>query len=218
VSIWLRRFILALLGMALALAALIARVVLEGESEMSLSDAAFHEGDVLTATVHARRAASLYAPAAPHVSRAFDRLTAIATGAEATGQPEVAASAWRAMRAAALETRHAVAPHALELERANGNLARLEARPVEVTLAMDALVGQPPPASASGAPSFFGDAPGPLWSVLLVLGFGACALGVAALALRGLHSDGRLRWAGARYPLLVVGAGAVCWALALVNA
>src|SRR5450432_3358945 len=108
-------------------AALTARVILEGESELSESDAAFDRGELGPSINHARRSATLYAPGAPHVQHAYERLIAIATGAEAAGQPKTAFLAWQAVRGAALESRHVWLPRAGELDRANQNLSRLEA-------------------------------------------------------------------------------------------
>ena len=65
---------------ALALFAGVAtlRAVLDGERELALSDAAFDANDLHGAIQHARRAASAYAPCAPHVQRGYDRLLAVA--------------------------------------------------------------------------------------------------------------------------------------------
>ena len=125
----LRTIALSLLVIVLALAALTARAMLEGRRELAESDAAFDQGDLHGATEHARRAAVLYAPGAPHVPKAYARLTAIAVGAEAAGDRREAESAWRAIRGAALETRHLWIPERAHLARANEALARLAEYP-----------------------------------------------------------------------------------------
>lgn len=126
-ALWLRRTALAMLLGVLTLAALTARMVMEGEAELKSSDAAFDRGDLAEATLHARRAATFYAPGAPHVAAAFERLRAIALGAESQGDVNMARRAWGAVRSAVLETRHFTLPHPEELALANANLARLTA-------------------------------------------------------------------------------------------
>ena len=81
-----------------AVALLSARVAMEGRQQLELSDQAFHRGDLRAATLHARRAAVMIAPGAPHVDAAYRRLVAIALGAEASGKPQAARAAWRAVR------------------------------------------------------------------------------------------------------------------------
>ncbi len=108
-SSWQRLALLAFLSV-LIFAAFSARVILEGESELSASDAAFDRGELASALDHARRAATLYAPGAPHVERAYERLNALALGAEAAGQPKIAFLAWQATRSAALESRTSGCP------------------------------------------------------------------------------------------------------------
>src|SRR5687767_13418226 len=119
---------LGLLLAVMALAVLTARAVIEGRDQLRESDRAFNAGDLRAATVHARRAAVLYAPGAPHVAEAYARLGAIAFGSEAANNPEMAILAYSAMRGAALETRHLWVPYEAELQRANLGLARIEAR------------------------------------------------------------------------------------------
>src|SRR5690242_19018897 len=127
VGLWLRRAALGLLLAVLLLATLTGRMVIEGEAALRTSDAAFDRDDLAEAMLHARRVAILYAPGAPHVAAAFARLRAIALGAEALGDINMARRAWGAVRGAALETRHLTVPHQAELDLVNQNLARLRA-------------------------------------------------------------------------------------------
>jgi hypothetical protein len=108
-------------------AAVTVRVIVAGEREIALSTAALRAGDPHEAAVHARRAAGFYAPGAPHVRVAYERLIALATKAETRGDSKLAAFAWQGVRTAAMETRWLVTPHAEDLERANAALARLQA-------------------------------------------------------------------------------------------
>jgi hypothetical protein len=216
-AVWLRRIAVALLFVVLSLAALTARAIVDGEEQMRLSDAAFDRGDVRTATQHARRSAVLYAPGAPHVQSAYDRLHAIARGAEAAGYPETAQAAWRAVRGAALETRHLWIPRAADLERANENLARLSAsRPKPGGGPADEERAE---AAERARRELDRDhAPKAPWIAVLVVGFVLSAIGLALAALLGVSPDGKLALRPARYALLLATVGAACWTLAVLRA
>ena len=190
-----------------------ARVVLEGESELSASDAAFDRGELAGALDHARRGATLYAPGAPHVERAYERMNALALGAEAAGQPKIAFLAWQAMRSAELESRHVWLPRQAELERANQNLARLEA------LSRDS-PGSDRGKTQSQALTRLSadDAPDPAWIAVLGAGFLLSLAGLSLFAFRGLNRTGKLSFARARLGLLLFAIGAACWTLAAYKA
>ncbi|MBW2525506.1 MAG: hypothetical protein JRI23_15085, partial [Deltaproteobacteria bacterium] len=113
--------VVVLLGIATA------RVVVSGELEIATSTDALRRGDARAAAVHARRAAGWYAPGAPHVRVAYDRLRALARAAEEHRQYEVALLAWRGIRHAALESRWIAAPYQTDLQLANRQIARLMA-------------------------------------------------------------------------------------------
>lgn len=123
---WLRFGLIGFLALTLAVVTLVVRSVRDGAVQMQLSDAAFHRGDVWAATVHARRAALAYVPFAGHTDLAFLRLKAAAEGAEARGDWRLAQMAYRAMRAAALETSTVHQPRKRELVLANSKLALLQ--------------------------------------------------------------------------------------------
>jgi hypothetical protein len=214
-GVWLRTFSVALLLAVLALAVLTARAVVDGERELRQSDAGFDRGDLRAATDHARRAAVLYAPGAPHVPAAYERLVAIAVGAESAGQRAHAEAAWRAVRGAALETRHVFIPHARELERANENLARLAARGIK---------SQSPPADAAqvierARRELARDhAPAGAWIAVLLVGFVLAVSGLVLAVLRGVAPDGRIALRQARVALLLAAFGVACWTLAVLQA
>jgi len=190
-----------------------ARVILEGESELSASDAAFDRGELGSALDHARRGATLYAPGAPHVDRAYERMSALATGAEAAGQPKVAFLAWQAMRSAALESRHVFLPRQAELERANQNLARLEA------VARDSAGGDRKKSEQQTLTRLnMDDAPAPAWIAVLGAGFLLALAGLSLFAFRGLSPAGKLSFPRARLGLLLFAIGAACWTLAAYKA
>ena len=204
---WLRRVAFALLLAVLMLGVLTARMVREGEAALAKSDAAFDRGDLREAILHARRAAVLYAPGAPHVNAAFARLRAVAVGAEAAGDPEVARQAWGAVRGAALETRHVTAPHQAEIDRANSALARLQtagAAPAERTAAVARLERD--------------DAPRAPWVGVLGAGFGLFLAGLVVLVARGVTPSGKPSWRALGVAVALALAGLVVWTLAVYRA
>jgi len=184
------------------------RAVLDGEREIAASDAAFDANDLHATIQHARRAASAYAPGAPHVERGYQRLLAVARGAEATGRPEIAMLAWQAERAAVLESASFWHPFADRLEEANRNLSRLSASKslaeAERTETAQRLFKQAQSQSAEQAP----------WGALLAAGLLVAAFGLGWFAARALGPDGRIEWLRGRWGLLTFGLGAALWALA----
>ncbi len=194
-------------------AALTARVVLEGQAELVKSDAAFNAGDLRPALEHARRSATLYAPGAPHVDRAYERLTAIALGAEAAGQPKTAFLAWQAERSAALESRHLWVAHASELERANQNLARLE---VLARGASDAESGKLEQQAQRRLDA--DSAPDPAWIAVLGAGFLLALGGLGLFSFQGVDRAGRISPRRAQLGVALFAIGAACWAFAAYKA
>jgi hypothetical protein len=184
------------------------RAVLDGERELRASDAAFDANDLQGAIEHARRAASAYAPGAPHVERSYERLLAIARGAEATGQGAVAMQAYQAERAAVLESASFFRPFPGRLEEADRNLARLSANATG-----------PEAERAETARRLFersraersGQTP---WGGCLAAGLLVSALGLAWFGARALQPGGRVAWLRGRWGLLTFGLGAALWAFA----
>jgi hypothetical protein len=210
-TVWLRRLAVALLLALLAAAVLVARVIGDGEEQMRQSDAAFDRGDVRSAAQHARRAAVLYVPGAPHVDAAYARLLAIAAGAEAAGQRETAQVAWRAMRGAALETRHLFIPRAALLEQANKNLARLSGSEVAPAA--------PGPAATRARRGLERDhAPVGSWVIVWIVGFALAASGFVAMALGGVSREGAVSAWRARAGIAISLLGVACWTLAVLRA
>jgi hypothetical protein len=210
---WLRRiawlsFMVVLIGAVFS-----ARVIMEGEAELAASDAAFDRGELGPALDHARRSATLYAPGAPHVERAYARLNAIALGAEAAGRPTIAFLAWQAVRSAALESRHVLIAREAELERANQNLARLEALTRDKNDAERSKNQQQALAHLSAD-----DAPAPGWIAVLGAGFSLALLGLALFAFQGVDRAGKVSFGRARWGLLLFAIGAACWTLAAYKA
>ena len=212
-AVWFRRIALGALLVVLAMAALTARAVVEGREQMRLSEQAFDQGDVRTSLVHARRAAVLYAPGAPHVGQAYQRLIAIARGAEAARDGEMAAMAWRAVRGAALETRHVWVPRAKELEQANRALARLEAQ-----RATDPAATETPQQAYRQALAELRQDAAPELVALLAVGFVLAALGLGLVAGRGVTRKGELVLSQAKLGFILALVGAACWTIAVWRA
>jgi hypothetical protein len=183
------------------------RAVLDGEREIAASDAAFDANDLHGSIHHARRAASAYAPGAPHVQRGYERLVAIARGAEALNKPDIAVLAWQAQRAAVLETASLVRPFPERLDEANRNLARLEATRAGAEAKQPELAArlfkQAQERSAERLP----------WGSLLAVGLLLSGLGLAWFAQSAL-GPGKIAWLDGRWGLVLFGLGSALWALA----
>ncbi len=183
------------------------RVVLDGEREIAASDAAFDANDLHASIQHARRAASAYAPGAPHVRRGYERLVAIARGTEALGKPDVSVLAWQAQRAAVLESASLIRPFPERLEEANRNLARLQAARAGAGATQPELAGrlfkQAQERSAEQLP----------WGSLLAVGLLVAGMGLAWFA-RSAFGPGGIAWLKGRWGLALFGLGSALWALA----
>ncbi|MEO7096724.1 MAG: hypothetical protein ABI175_25930, partial [Polyangiales bacterium] len=82
-------------------------------------------GDVDGSIAQAMRAARWYVPLAPHTTRAYDQLRAIALRAELAGDVETAQLAWQAIRGAARATRTLWTPFRDRLLEADDHLATI---------------------------------------------------------------------------------------------
>jgi hypothetical protein len=195
----------------IALAVMTYRAVRDGNQALRSSDLAFHRGDLADSVLYARRAATAYAPGAPHTRAARERLRAIAVGSEAAGDAETARLAWSALRAAALETRHVTVPYAAELREANERLERLASRPK----------AQPDERLRAQAERDLGQAlgripgPSPWASALLGLGFVLAVGGLVVAGAQGLTREERIVWQRLGPGLGAFTAGALLWAFAV---
>lgn len=192
------------------------RVIAAGEREIAESTAALRAGDPHAAALHARRAAGWYAPGAPHVRVAYQRLIALATAAEGLGEAETAIFAWRAVRTAALETRWLTTPHAEDLELANAAIARLAA-------------AAPRPPGTRNEPAAVvarehlellarDEAPRVGWVVALVVAFAAWVAGAIWVVRRAVTVTGQWVWPRAAPGLVVCAVGIGLWLLAIWQA
>jgi hypothetical protein len=184
------------------------RAHLDGRRELAASDAAFDANDLRQAIEHARRAASAYAPGAPHVQQGYVRLVAVARGAEATGRPELAILAYQAQRAAVLESASFFQPFPERLDEANRNLARLAA-------AKTAPEGEHGETARRLFESARAEGSGRAgWGALLAVGLFVAAGGLALFAGRSLGGGGRIDWLRGRWGLAAFAAGVALWAAA----
>lgn len=177
------------------------RTLSRGQDQMRASDVAFNAGQLEQSVRHARRAAISYVPGAGHVEAAYGRLEAIARGAERERQRPLALSAWRAMRAAAFESRHLWLARASELRSASRNLERL------MVASPSAPAAEPGRRGSSG-----------LWVLLLGLGFAAAATGVVLGVSLGVTPRGHIVASRLTWPGLLLVVGIACFGLAVVRA
>ncbi|MCA9617788.1 MAG: hypothetical protein KC731_02135 [Myxococcales bacterium] len=195
--------LLGFLGLATA------RVAWSGEAEIAASTAALDAGDPREAIVRARRAAGWYLPGAPHVRVAYERLIALARGAEEHKRDDLALLAWRGVRSASIESRWLLTPHAQDRALAEKEIARLEAKRPE-QLEPDAAALSEMLATLRGY-----DPVRPLWSGMMVLGCWLAAAGLVATARRAAGPAGQLDLAKARLPLATATFGVLVWLLGL---
>jgi hypothetical protein len=204
----------AVVGLVLGVAT--ARVATSGEAEIAASTAGLRAGDARGAAEHARRAAGWYMPGAPHVRVAYERLFALGTAAEGLGDRDLALYAFRGARTAAIETRWILSPHEDERARADHAIARIEAESPRPP----GMRAEPPQAVERAALDALArdEAPRTPWVVVLVAGALAWGTGAAVIAARGVDAAGafslRRAWPG----LVVAGAGALAWLVALWQA
>lgn len=114
------------LACAVSLVVIGLREVKRGEAALARSDAAFHSGDLATAIREARTAVLSSVPGAPHVKSGEERLEAIARGAEAEGNRELARRAWDALRWACVQTDYPGRGVQAARQRAEQALRRLD--------------------------------------------------------------------------------------------
>jgi len=207
------RVLIVLSVLVACVAAVSVRVILAGEAEIAASTQALQQADSRAAIEHAGRAAGWYAPGAPHVSVAYGRLKAIARAAEQHRRREVALLAWRRLRSAAIETRWVVTPHRVDLELANGEIARLMATGPHPSAAPDGRI-------AAAQLQALSRRAGPQlpWVVVLIGGFILWWLGLLLWSRQVSQPGGKLGWAAGRSGAMLTAAGVALWLLAVWQA
>jgi hypothetical protein len=210
-----RKILVAAGCAAFVLAVLLMRVFWDGRAALAEGDAALERRDPAEAITRWRRAARWYAPGAPHVSAAYERLEELAAAAEEAGDRATALEAWRAIRSSILATRSFYTPFPSKLERANAKIAELMAL-------------EPGPADAGDtvekrrawhlALLQRDESPALGWTLLALAGFGLWIGGGFYFAFRGLDKEDRLvKRAAARAGIVIV-VGLLVWMVSLYNA
>ncbi len=198
-------FVLALVG------ALATRVVIEGRDALARGDTAIADRRPADAIAAWESAARWYLPGAPHVTAAYERLTALALA-----EPAAALTAWRAVRSAAIASQGLWSPHAERLATANARITELSARQPEGAVA----AGPEVAARADWYRSRLAAPTRPTGGVLVLVGLGLVAAvgGIVWTVRRGVDEAGRF----VRHPALVGAAvtvvGIAAWAAGLYNA
>jgi hypothetical protein len=210
---WWGRLSFVLFCAVVAIGLFAMRVVWAGEAQMRASSAALKAGNAREATRCARRAASWYAPGAPHVSAAYKRLLALARGAERARRPELARAAWQGVRTAALDSRWLLQPRRAELELANRSLARLAARQQKPGSEVDAKRLQKQLAGLRRD-----ETPRAPWIALLVVAFALALGGLGNVTRLSAGAAGEVRLALAKRNLFVSAVGIVLWLVAMWRA
>lgn len=107
----------------------------EGSRAMLASDVALAAKNPDGAVAEAFEAATHVAPFSPYSEQGFARLREIAEDAETRGDDDLAASAWRAVRAAEVATKGPFSSDPARRAHAEAALARIDARRMAVTAA-----------------------------------------------------------------------------------
>lgn len=208
------------LVVAVFLAVVLMRVFWDGRAALAEGDAAMARGDARAALTGWRRAARWYAPGAPHVADAYERMEALARAADGRGDGELALEAWRAIRSSSLATRSFYTPHAAELAAADERIAALMARS-EVAAAP----GKPPGNHDEAERKAFhlallerDDGPSLPWTLVALAGFAGWVGGGFWLARRGVTPDDQLARKPATRAAVLIAAGLIVWLLGLYKA
>lgn len=192
------------------------RVVLTARSAVAEAERSLDEDRWDDALFQFRRAAHAYAPFNPYNTMAHDRLWQLARKAELSGDTDRALMAYRAIRSAILSTRSTYTPHPERLEQVNDRIARLMARLPPPPVDRDKPEGQ----RMREHHELLSDnpMPDPLWSVLLLVGFGAWIGACVAFILVGLRRDLGIRRRPAIISACVFAAGMALWIAGLILA
>lgn len=217
-----RKLAWALVALLFCTGVVLVRVLWDGAAALAEGDRAIAAGDTDEAIARWRRAARWYAPGAPHVARAYDRLEALATEAErAAGtvgptsgkDAGTALAAWTAVRSSALATRWLTIPHADRLARANQRIAALMAAREDGARSIGA---DPETRRVWHLALLTRDrAPSVPFTLLALAGFALWVGGAALFAWRGLDDEDRLDRRFAALAGVIVAVGLVLWMLGL---
>ena len=178
-----------LVVVAILFGAFTVRVVASAASELERAGELERESDVVSAVVHYRRAVRWYAPLSPYHARALVALARIGAEAERAGDPELALSAYRAIRSGILSTRSFYTPETERLSAANARIADLMAAapppPIDAGKSRDQLRAEHLALlQADNGPDLG-------WTLVLLAGFGLWVFGAFMFSLRALDDEER---------------------------
>ncbi len=203
-----RKVLLGVALVAVCLGAVVTRVFWDGRSALAEGDAAIARGDVDGAITGWRRAARWYAPFAPHVNDAYERLESLAHAAEEKGDSRTALDAWRAIRSSILATRSFYTPFPERLEVANGRIADLMAK-------------EPGPGSEADRRAFHyqllerDESPSVPWTLLALFGLAGWVGGGFWFARRGVDLEDKLVPRTAARAGVLIAVGLLVWMVGL---
>jgi len=116
---------IVLFGLAVALAVIVTRLLIDSRQACRQGAAAEQRGDMTEAIRHYLDAGRLYVPGSPFVRQALDRLDTIGVALVNKGDYPLARSAFESERAALLGTRSFYTPYAARLPAIERRIARL---------------------------------------------------------------------------------------------
>jgi hypothetical protein len=190
------------------------KVALESRAEVAAGAAAEAAGDREAALMHYRRAVHWYSPLSGAVERAVAAMEAMARAAEAAGDRVFALDAWRDLRSSLYAIRHVVIPYESELRASEERIAALLAT-TPATIAED----RDKPAATRNAEVLAllrrDNAPGVVWSLVLLLGFAVWVGGVFWFILRAIRDDESLDVRRAAVSGATVVVGFALWVVGL---
>ena len=191
------------------------RVVVEGRTALAEGDEAMAAGRTDDAIAAWESAARWYLPLVPHVDEAYARLTGLAARDRDTSVGRRLA-AWRAVRSAALATRHLWTPHTGDLAAANAAIAELASRDPHGAAAGGS---DPETRKRFHTEQLARDPrPGTEAVILAIVGLAAWIAGIGLLNRRGIDDAGRPNRRPALVGAALTLAGLAGWAVGLYNA
>jgi hypothetical protein len=166
------------------------RVALSSRAELTQADELAGRGDVAASVAHYRRAARWYVPFGPSSEAALDALAEIGSDAENAGDTQLALSAYRSIRAAALGSRSFYVPHAERLREANEHIAELMASLPPPPIEAGSTVDERRAAHLALLEASVGPSPG--WSFVALAGLTTWVVAAYLFATRAFGEDDRL--------------------------
>jgi len=174
----------ALVVLLLLLAVVYARVVYESQRNFFEAEEKLTQSKRHGAVYHFQAAAAWYSPFNPYVKKSHDRLWQIGRKAELAGDGDLALEAYRAIRSSILGSRSFFTPEAETLRAANERISVLMAAkahaPAFKSMGLDELRRIHYGKLADSKQ------PGPLWVMVLLLGFMLWTGAVAYFIFSGL--------------------------------